>query len=240
MDLFHGIRGSIDFRINARLEYEKRVASKDTVLDIGGRNQQSRSNRRLRQLSSNSKTIIVSTDIIADYNPELVDDICKSTIESNSYDAIYCVAILEHVQDYEAAIKNIHRILKPGGELFVYVPFFYCFHDKMDYHRFTFTEVDRMLSTFSDHKLFLPDCYGYGGVFWQVITFYRIGKFPILLNLLSKCVNALLVIPLTLKYLFKYKRESNNEKVSLKEYWFYYTHLFINHGFCGWATKQHL
>ena len=42
----------------------------------------------------------------------------------------------------------------------------------MDYHRFTFTEVDRILNTFSKHKIFLPDGNGYGGVFWLVLTFF--------------------------------------------------------------------
>lgn len=238
MDLFHGIQNNIDLRLNCRVEYETRVASKDTILDVGGKNQKSRSNRRLRQLSSNPKTKIVSTDIIADYKPDLVDDICNSKLEENSYDAIYCDAILEHVQDYEAAIKNIHRILKPGGELFVYVPFFFCFHDKMDYHRFTFTEVDRLLSVFDKHKLFLPNGNGYGEVFWEVLTFYQIEKFPSILNLLSKCVNSLLAIPLRLKFMLDRDKESNGRKISFREYLFYYTHLYINNGFCGWASPS--
>jgi SAM-dependent methyltransferase len=202
MDPFHGMYSRIDFRVNASNEYATRVASKDTVLDVGGRNAQSKSNRRLRQLSTNPNTKIVSTDIIADYNPDLVDDICNSTIGTSSYDAIYCDAILEHVQNYETAIENIYRILKPGGELFVYVPFFWPFHDNMDYHRFTFTEVDRMLSVFNERKIFLPDGYGYGGVFWQVVTCYRIGRFPTVWSFLSKCVNSLFAILLTMKFTY--------------------------------------
>lgn len=237
MDIFQGIQSNIDFRVNARVEYETRVASKDTILDIGGRNQQSRSNKRLRQLSNNPNTKIVSTDIVADYNPDIVDDICNSKIDSDMYDGINCDAILEHVRDYQAAINNIHRILKPGGELFVYVPFFWSFHDKTDFHRFTFTEVDRVLNIFSEHKMFLPDGNGFGGVFWQVLTFYQIGKIPKLLGLLSKCVNALLAIPLTFRFIFKRYKGIIGQDISLREYRFYYTHLYINHGFCGWAMK---
>lgn len=236
MDLFQGIRHRIDFRIDARLEYETRVASKGTVLDVGGRNRQSQSHRRLQRLTSNPQTKIVSTDILAEYEPDIVDDICNSRIGADSYDAVYCDAILEHVLDYEAAIGHMHRILKPGGELFVYVPFFWCFHDKMDYHRFTFTELDRMLNIFSEHRLFLPDGNGYGGVLWQVLTFYTIGRFPNVLGLLSKCANRLLAIPLTLKF----RHDLTNKgrpKISLRQYRFYYTHLHINHGFCGWAVK---
>lgn len=228
MDLFRGTQGRIDWRINARSDYEKRIALKDAVLDVGGRNQKSKSNRRLRELSSNPNTKIISTDIIGDYGPDIVDDICNSKIESNSFDAIYCDAILEHVQDYQSAINNMYRILKPGGELFVYVPFFWCFHDNMDYHRFTFSEVDRLLSVFREHKLFLPDGNGYGGVFWQILTFYQIGKFPKLWKLLSSFTNSILGIFLTIRS--KSLRDIDKKK-------FFYIHLYINHGFCGWAIK---
>jgi SAM-dependent methyltransferase len=239
MELFHGIRDRIDFRIDARREYEARVASKDTILDVGGRNHESRSNRRLRELSANPNSKIVATDILPNYNPDIVDDICDSKLESSSFDAIYCDAILEHVKDYEAAIRHMHRILKPGGELFVYVPFFWTFHDYMDYHRFTFTEVDRMLGAFSGRKLFLPDGLGYGGVFWQLMTFYQIDRTPRLRSLLATCVNSALAVPLTLKGLSsRRKYDDGEEGVSLREFRFFYTHLHVNHGFCAWAKKS--
>ncbi len=237
MDLFQGIRNSIDTRLNARVEYESRIASKDTILDIGGRNEQSKSNQRLRQLSTNSKAKIVSTDIIDDYHPDIVDDICSSNVGSETYDAIYCNAVLEHVKDYEAAISNIHRILKPGGELFIYVPFAWCFHDQMDFHRFTFSEVNRILKSFSKHKLFLPDGKGYGGVFWQTLTFYEISRFPRLWSLLSTCTNILFTIPIAIKFVVHQAKSNNEPKISFREYRFFYTHLFLNHGFCGWAVK---
>jgi hypothetical protein len=36
MDLYQGIKNVIDFRINAREEYEKRIASRELILDVGG------------------------------------------------------------------------------------------------------------------------------------------------------------------------------------------------------------
>lgn len=236
MDRFQSIRDKIDFRISARAEYETRVASKNVVLDIGGQNQQSRSNRKLRQLSSNPGTRIIATDVFADYNPDIVDDICNSKLESNCYEAVYCDAILEHVVDYNAAIGHIHRILKPGGELFIYVPFFWRFHDRTDHHRFTITEVGRILSVFSDYRLFLPDSMGYGGVLWQLLTFHEIEKYPLAWKWLSQFTNALLSVHLASQiFLSRHKRRLG--KFSFNEYKFYHTHLFVNHGFCGWASK---
>jgi len=187
-------------------------------------------------LSSNPKTKILSTDIVAEYNPDIVDDICNSKIEDKSYDAIYCDAILEHVEDYWKAMENIYRILKPGGEFFIYVPFFWCFHDQTDYHRFTFTELNRMLGIFREHKIFLPDDRGYGGVLWQVLSFHQIWQYPNLWTLLSRITNTLLLIPLTAVFMLG-RGKADNPNISFKDYVFYYTYLYSNHGFCGWAIK---
>jgi SAM-dependent methyltransferase len=235
-DLFRGIQDVIDFRVDARIDYERRVASKDTVLDVGGRNSTSNSHRKLRALSTNSQTQIVSTDVIREYAPDLVDDICNTRIASGTFDGVYCDAILEHVEDYVSAVNNIHKVLKPGGEVFIYVPFFWCFHDVMDYHRFTFTELDRLLRSFSEYRIFLSDATGYGGVFWQVVTFYQIARFPKLWRALSALVNVVISVPLTLAYLLNGRHQTGNA-ITLSQYRFYFLHLRMNHGFCAWARK---
>jgi len=236
MHLFKGTAARIDFRVGARIDYERRVASKDRVLDIGGRNATSHSNKTLRELSTNTNTAIVSTDVVSDYAPDLVDDICNTQIPSATFDGVYCAAVLEHVEDYGAAVNNIHKVLKPGGEVFIYVPFFWCFHDLMDYHRFTFTELDRMLRAFREYKLFLPDGNGYGGVLWQVLTFYQISKFPRLWHALSAVVNSAIAVPLTLAYALTRSNQAASG-ISLRQYRFFYIHLRMNHGFCAWARK---
>lgn len=43
-------------------------------------------------------------------------------IADNSYDAIILTQVLLYIDDYESAIRECHRILKPGGFLFVIVP----------------------------------------------------------------------------------------------------------------------
>jgi SAM-dependent methyltransferase len=236
MRLFKGTQDKIDFRVSARIEYERRVASKDTVLDVGGRNSTSSSNRKLRELSTNTKTRIISTDVIAEYAPDLVDDICNTQIASGTFDGVYCAAVLEHVEDYVSAVNNIHKILKPGGEVFIYVPFFWCVHDFMDYHRFTFTELARMLRIFGEYRLFVPDGNGYGGVLWQVLTFYQISKWPKVWRALSALVNSAIAVPVTLTYLLNGRNHTGND-ITLSQYRFYYLHLRMNHGFCAWARK---
>ncbi len=40
----------------------------------------------------------------------------------NTFDKIVCSEVLEHIPDYRGALKEIHRILKPGGLLALSVP----------------------------------------------------------------------------------------------------------------------
>ncbi|MGJ5634701.1 class I SAM-dependent methyltransferase, partial [Nostoc sp. CALU 1950] len=190
MDLFQGHKTKIDFNPHIREEYEKRVVSQDRLLDIGGRNSYSLSRKRINLLNQNPNNIIVSTDIIAEYKPDLIDDIANTKIEPNSFSGIYCNAILEHVEEYWKAIDNIYNILEEKGEAFFYVPFFWGFHDQMDYHRFTFAEVGRMLEKFPEVKIFSPgEGQGFGFVFWYILTITNIRIFPKLFKFLSKITN---------------------------------------------------
>jgi ubiquinone/menaquinone biosynthesis C-methylase UbiE len=49
-------------------------------------------------------------------------DITKLPLEAGFADVVFCSEVLEHVEDYNAALKEIHRILKTGGKLILTVP----------------------------------------------------------------------------------------------------------------------
>jgi len=233
-DIFRGIKDKLDFRLNARNDYVSRVVSKNRVLDIGGRNRFSESRRRINQLNKNPNSVVTSTDIIPEYGPDLVDDICNTAIAPNSFDGVYCDAVLEHVTEYWKAVDNIHSILADGGEAFIYVPFCYPFHDRMDYHRFTFTEVARMLERFSEVKILAPGKEsGYGYVFWSMVSLTQISRFPQVHKVLALTLNGLLKIGLWIVYKLKLRSMPNTfEEVS-----FYWIYLYVNHGFAAWVRK---
>ncbi len=42
--------------------------------------------------------------------------------QDNTFSMIYCYHVLEHVMDYEGALKELHRVLKSGGTLFIGFP----------------------------------------------------------------------------------------------------------------------
>jgi SAM-dependent methyltransferase len=238
-DLFRGIRHLIDFRLDARKEHEMRVASKNRILDVGGQNSLSRSRKQLNSLGHNPNSTVVCTDIHPEYKPDIVDDICNTAIKPDSFDGVYCDAILEHVQEYWKAIDNIHDIIKEDGEAFFYVPFMFHFHDLMDYHRFTFTEVARMLGKFSQVKIFVPgETDGFGWIFWYVVTMTTVGKYKRLHGILSKVTDSSLKVLLSIVYRVKKKEIKNRyNDISVQDFCYYYIYLFMNHGFCAWVKK---
>ncbi|MEQ6167557.1 class I SAM-dependent methyltransferase [Ekhidna sp. MALMAid0563] len=52
-------------------------------------------------------------------------DIHEIPFEDNSIDIIFCNHVLEHVDNDKKALREMHRVLKPGGWAILQVPFFY-------------------------------------------------------------------------------------------------------------------
>lgn len=53
---------------------------------------------------------------------DIISDITKIPVEPNSFDAILCSEVLEHVSNPLAAVSEFSRILKPGGILLITAP----------------------------------------------------------------------------------------------------------------------
>ena len=49
-------------------------------------------------------------------------DVSDLPFESNKFDAIICIHVLEHVVDDRAAMHELHRVLKEGGWALITVP----------------------------------------------------------------------------------------------------------------------
>jgi SAM-dependent methyltransferase len=67
-------------------------------------------------------------------------------------DGILCTGVLEHVSDAEAIAREIWRVLRPGGMVYVAVPFIQGYHPAtgthQDFRRFTHIGLQQLLSAF--------------------------------------------------------------------------------------------
>lgn len=54
---------------------------------------------------------------------DIVSDITSIPRPNGSFDAIMCTEVFEHVPDAVAALKELNRLLKPGGYLLITAPF---------------------------------------------------------------------------------------------------------------------
>lgn len=88
--------------------------------------------------------------------PDLLWDGKKMPIKDNSYNTIIATEVLEHCFEPEILLKEIYRVLKPGGLLFFTVPFVWNFHETpYDAYRYTPFALERHLlnSGFKDIKI---------------------------------------------------------------------------------------
>jgi SAM-dependent methyltransferase len=111
--------------------------SKDAVLvDIGAQCRQYRGD-------------IIAFDITAFPGIDLVGDGLRLPIRSDSVDGIINTGVLEHVEFPEQMVKEIFRILKPGHEVYIEVPFMQPYHpDPIDFHRYSLSALEKLLGDF--------------------------------------------------------------------------------------------
>lgn len=55
-------------------------------------------------------------------------DVQDLKFHDEEFDAVACISILEHVTDPARAISELWRVLRPGGEIWVQLPFNYPYH----------------------------------------------------------------------------------------------------------------
>ena len=82
-------------------------------------------------------------------NVDIVANATRMPFLDETFDLVICDAVLEHVPNPQAIVSEILRVLRPGGQVYVEVPFLQGFHaDPHDYQRYTLPGLRTLLAGF--------------------------------------------------------------------------------------------
>jgi SAM-dependent methyltransferase len=80
--------------------------------------------------------------------PDVFADACRLPFADGIFDAVVLKDVLEHIADPDAALAEIARALRPGGQLILWIPFIYPIHDApYDFQRLTEHGLRRRLGS---------------------------------------------------------------------------------------------
>lgn len=99
---------------------------------------------------------IINIDLFAFNHVDIVSDACDLPIENNKADIILNIAMLEHSKNPKSVVNEMYRVLKPGGKVFIYIPFIVPFHAAPnDYFRWTENGAKELFSLFACVNTFM-------------------------------------------------------------------------------------
>jgi SAM-dependent methyltransferase len=136
------------------------------VLDIGGSTKSG-----YHTLFKNAEKI-TTVNIDPNYGCDMVFDIQKPfPLESNSFDTVVSMNVLEHIFDFHPVFSEVHRVLKPGGTFVSSTPFMFHVHGSPDdYFRYTESAL-RSLAVKYGFTVERIEVLGYGvfSLLWQTV-----------------------------------------------------------------------
>ncbi|MHB1117942.1 MAG: methyltransferase domain-containing protein, partial [Minisyncoccota bacterium] len=149
------------------------------ILDLGGN-----LNSDYHDLISGSH-VVTTVNITAEYGCDMVFDIQDPfPIESEKFDVVLSMNVLEHVYGFDNVISETSRVLKKGGIFIFSVPFMHHIHGSPDdYFRYTRSAIEKMLKEHNFKDIEIQEIgLGLFSLFYQSAA----GMFPVLLKIVFK------------------------------------------------------
>jgi SAM-dependent methyltransferase len=106
--------------------------------------------------------MFVSGEIAPTNQTDVVLDATALPIATQAFDAVLALEVLEHMPNPQLLLSEASRVLRPGGQLIITVPFMFGVHDYRDYYRYTPLGFSTMLGKCG---LTLTDTRQRGGTF---------------------------------------------------------------------------
>jgi SAM-dependent methyltransferase len=93
----------------------------------------------------------INVDIAPYKNVDVIADVHNLPFKADSVGGVISVAMLEHVEQPQKVVAEMHRVLKPGGHIYTLVPFIFGYHSApSDYFRWTKEGVRVLFRAFSE------------------------------------------------------------------------------------------
>jgi SAM-dependent methyltransferase len=129
--------------INEKLDEFFRDFSAGVVVDLGGSNS---NDIKFFDFPKHKAQKWLVVNISEATFPDVIGSIYDTGLETSSVDVVICLEVFEHLDDPLAAMKEIERILKPGGVFIGSTPFLFKFHkDPDDFFRYTKSALEKVL-----------------------------------------------------------------------------------------------
>jgi len=91
----------------------------------------------------------IGMDYLTDRStPDVVGSATDIPLADASFDTVVCTEVLEHVADPLKALREMHRVLKPGGHLILTTPMYWPRHEvPYDYFRYPYDGLLHLVKT---------------------------------------------------------------------------------------------
>lgn len=81
---------------------------------------------------------VVNYDLESNIDGAVRGSLTDISFPDNSFDTVFCNAVLEHVPRIDLVVRELYRVVKPKGVVIIGVPFLQPYHaDPTDYRRYT-------------------------------------------------------------------------------------------------------
>lgn len=91
---------------------------------------------------------IINLDIDSFDNVDIVGKAQELPFKDGSFDGIVFQGVVQHVDRPGSTVKEMHRILRNGGQLYAEAPFIQGHHVDPDFQRYTISGIERLFSDF--------------------------------------------------------------------------------------------
>jgi SAM-dependent methyltransferase len=116
----------------------------------------------------------VGVDVVPTEHADVVGAAEQLPLEDASFDVVLCIQVLEHVEDPARALRELHRVTRPGGRVLLSTHGTQVYHPTPhDHWRWTHTGLERLFETSAAWRsVTVTPCAGTGACLGMLLATY--------------------------------------------------------------------